>query len=176
MAGDRGVVIGDGTFLFPTVGTPFHQQQIGRICCDRSERSTKHFCAALLVPQPENPYGPYSIAVVVHGLEVAQLESEDAWAFRQELDAAGFVDAVCEAKIVGGWDHGGDDFGYFDVRLNATLPFKIVPPEGLEQSAIDKYLYGAEAKFRKPRIVVAAVLGILLLQLIFAAIFSPVFK
>ncbi len=93
----------------------------------RTRQSVHHYCAALLSPQPRNPYDHHAVAVTIYGLEVGHLDRELARDFGKALNDARFADAACEALIVGGWDRGGHDKGYFGVRLNAYTPFSLYP-------------------------------------------------
>lgn len=122
----RGVVVGDSAFRFRVVGTSFHQEVLEKIAGARSRRGYERFCAAVLLPQPSNPYDHHAVAVIVHNAEVGHLERTVAPEFRSALQRAGYADAVCEAEIVGGWDRGPEDRGYVGLRLNAFLPFRIV--------------------------------------------------
>lgn len=123
----RGVLVGDGRFSFRVVGTSFHQDQLEAIAGARTRAGYHRFCAALLAPQPSNPYDRQAIVVVIHDIEVAHLDRGSARDFGKVLSASGFADVACEAEIVGGWVRGADDWGYVGVRLNAYLPFNIVP-------------------------------------------------
>jgi hypothetical protein len=125
----RGVVIGDGEFEFHVVGTSYHQEALLEMCGKRTRQGVHRYCAALLSPQPRNPYDRHAIAVTVHGIEIGHLDREDAREFGQVLRRGAFADAACEALIVGGWDRGGHDWGYFGVRLNACLPFDMCSVE-----------------------------------------------
>ena len=123
--GKRGVLIGDGAFQFRVIGTSYHQQVLERIAGSRTVAGYQRYCAALLLPQPNNLYDRHAIAVRVDDLEVAHLDREHAREFERVLRSSGYADAVCEAEIVGGWVRVRDDWGYVGVRLNAVLPFRL---------------------------------------------------
>ena len=125
----RGVIVGDGEFEFRVVGTMRHQFELERIAGARTRRGYHRKCAALLVRQPDNPFDRHAVAVVIGGIEVGFLDREDARDFGSILRASRFVDAACEAEIVGGWERAAEDRGYVGVRLNACLPFRIVGAE-----------------------------------------------
>jgi len=122
----RGVVVGDGAFRFRVVGTSFHQEVLEKIADPRSRAGYRRFCAAVLHPQPSNPYDRHAVAVSIRDEKVGHLERIVAPEFRRILQSAGYADAACEAEIVGGWEWGRDDRGYVGLRLNASLPFRIV--------------------------------------------------
>lgn len=121
----RGVLAGDGAFEFHVVGTSHHQAAIQGMCGGRTPEGVHHYCAALLAPQPNNPYDRHAVVVTIYGIEVGFLDREEAREFGGVLRSSGFADAACEALIVGGWDRGGHDWGYYGVRLNAILPFSL---------------------------------------------------
>jgi hypothetical protein len=68
-------------------------------------------------------YLPFDVAELVRPLLVALRPRKRA--------------ITCKAKIVGGWDRGKNDQGYFGVKLSLTLPPKIHPEAG--QSRGDPY-------------------------------------
>jgi hypothetical protein len=122
----RGVVVGDDTFGVPVVGTLQHQMTIGAIAAARSARGHGRYCAALLASEPSGVDGSRLVFVRINGLEVGHLESELAQSFERALATKGYTDAACEAEIVGSWKR-HDDQEYVGVRLNAKLPFQVVP-------------------------------------------------
>jgi len=130
--GPRGVLIGDGQFGFNVVGTSFHQERIEAIARARTRAALNRFCAALIAPQPNNLYDRDAVVISIHGIEVGHLDHDSAREFGKVLTSSGFADAACEAEIAGEWVRSADDWGYVGVRLNACLPFNIVPT--------DKYL------------------------------------
>jgi len=124
-ARERGVVAGDGEFEFRVVGSLHHQKALETICGAHKREGEHHYCAALLTPQPSNRHDRHAVVVTIHGIEVGFLDREDAREFGRLLRRAGFADAACEAEIVGGWDRGDSNQGYYGVRLNAFLPFQV---------------------------------------------------
>src|SRR6202034_697262 len=114
---------------FRVVGTSFHQEQLERITGARTRAGFHRFCASLIAPQPGNHYDRKAVVILIHGIEVGHLDREAAREFGKVLKASGFADVACEAEIVGGWVRGADDWGYVGVRLNACLPFYIVPAD-----------------------------------------------
>ena len=123
--GNIAVVIGDGAFAFPVVGESHHQIVLEHLVGGRTSESAHQRCAALIEPQPDNPYDPGAVAVKIRGEEVGFLERNVAPLFRQALSSGSYGRAACEAVIVGGWERGPKDRGNFGVRLNARLPFKL---------------------------------------------------
>jgi HIRAN domain len=123
------VIIGDGEFGFPVVGEAHHQDALEALAGGRREWSAHIKEPALLLPQPDNPYDPDAVAVSMHGHEVGYLARNVAPEFLRALQAGGYDRATCEAMIVGGWERGADDRGWFGVRLNACRPFRLEPVE-----------------------------------------------
>lgn len=120
-----GAVVGDGAFAFPVVGESRHQPVLEELAGGRTRDGARHFCAALIVPQPNNPYDPHAVAVYLRDQEVGYLARDVAPDFLRTLRLCGYGRAACEAVIVGGWDRGPTNRGYFGVRLNACLPFRL---------------------------------------------------
>ena len=122
---ERGVLAGDGEFAFHVVGTSLHQEALEYLCGRRTPSGVRHYCAALLQPRQNHADDPIAVAVIIDDLEVGQLEQDVAPDFLKVLSKGRFAEAVCEALIVGGWDRGGHDWGYYLVRLNTCMPFNI---------------------------------------------------
>jgi hypothetical protein len=118
------VVIGDGAFAFPVVGESHHQIVLEHLVGGRTSEGAHQRVAALIEPQPDNPYDPGAVAVKIRGEEIGFLARDVAPLFRQALMAGGYDRAACEAVVVGGWERSPKDRGSFGVRLNARLPFK----------------------------------------------------
>lgn len=129
-AGDAAaVIVGDGKFAFPVVGESHHEAMLERLAGGRTKDGVHIACAVLLLPQPDNPYDPDAVAAFIRGHEVGFLARNVAGEFLQALAAGGYDRAGCEAVIVGGWDRGPADTGFFGVRLNACRPFRLIPAE-----------------------------------------------
>ena len=117
-----GVLLGDGNFDFPVVGTSFHQDALDRIGGVRVRGGSRRYCAALLAREPDHP----AVAISVGGIPVGYIVREHALDFGDALRQSGYVDAACEALIVGSWLRGAADWGWVGLRLNAALPFRII--------------------------------------------------
>ena len=75
-------------------------------------------------PEPSNPQDPGAIAVFIRKTKVGYLKRSDApvfLAFLRDLDADS---AICDARIVGGWDDGAGNEGHFGVKLSLSRPPK----------------------------------------------------
>jgi hypothetical protein len=119
------IVAGDGAFGFRVVGTGKHQMELGTIAGGRTEDGVEHYCGALLIPEPSNQYDPESVRVVMAGQTIGYLRHDEGVTFKASLAQGQYAGAACAAKIVGGWDRGGDDRGHFGVRLDTCLPFAL---------------------------------------------------
>lgn len=66
------------------------------------------------------PYDNKAIRVDIQGETVGYLSRELARNFRERMKEAGHpgLTARCSAIIVGGWDRGGGDIGYFGVKID----------------------------------------------------------
>jgi hypothetical protein len=118
----RGVLLGDGNFEFPVVGTSFHQDALDRIAGVRAGGGSRRYCAALLAPELDHP----GVAISIGGVPVGHIDREHALEFSDALRQSSYADAACEAVIVGGWLRGAADWGWVGLRLNAALPFHII--------------------------------------------------
>jgi hypothetical protein len=126
----RGVVVGDGAFAFQIAGASHYQDALALICGGRTREGVHGFrCAALLAPESKNPYDRNAIEVIIRGARVGYLHRDVALEFLLVLQRYRFRDAACEAEIVGGWDRGPVDRGFFGVRLNTCLPFRLCSGE-----------------------------------------------
>lgn len=74
---------------------------------------------AHLVPEPDNPTDPNAVAVTIDGRHVGYLSRGDALSFRDLITEAirQHGRASCVATIVGGWERGHGDVGFFGVHL-----------------------------------------------------------
>ena len=125
-----GVLLGDGNFDFPVVGTSSHQDALDRIAGVRTRSGSRRYCAALLAREPDHP----AVAISVGGIPVGYIVREHALDFGDALRQSGYVDAACEALIVGSWLRGAADWGWVGLRLNAALPFRIISVDQYSRS------------------------------------------
>jgi hypothetical protein len=104
---------------FKVVGTSHHQKDLERLAGGRSSKSADVEVMAALLLEDDNPHDPKAVRVEIEGRAVGHLDRESARAFRRLLVKRGEegMGILCPARIVGGWDKGGDDRGHFGVRL-----------------------------------------------------------
>ena len=111
---------GPGTFSFDVVGESHYQRQLSDICGGGCEDGYNLAVDAYLIHDDDNKHDSQAIAVVIEGETVGHLFRKDARQFRKAVSDAGHpgLNAMCRAKIVGGWERGGVDRGDFGVRLD----------------------------------------------------------
>jgi hypothetical protein len=131
----RGVLVGDGAFAFPIVGESRYQRELETICGGKTKNGARDRHAALLVPEPANPYDKHAVSVRILDRTVGYLSRDVAPEFLRAMRTNGYETIVSEAIIVGGWHRRGEDDGYFGVRLNAAMPFAFVSAEEYFQQA-----------------------------------------
>ena len=78
------------------VGESHYQDALRRIA---GPGAVRHYCGAMLIPEPKNPHDNMAVAVMAVGRRVGYLSREDARAYR---DGFGLEKTPCEAVIVGG--------------------------------------------------------------------------
>jgi hypothetical protein len=121
-----GVLVGDGEFEFPIVGESHYQGDLETICGGKCEEGAHERHAALLLPEPTNPYDKHAVCVKIRGTTVGYLSRDVAPEFLRALKEAGYERAASEAVIVGGWHRLGREDGSFGVKLNAVMPFTFI--------------------------------------------------
>lgn len=119
-----GAIAGPGTFSVDVVGESHYQDAIAFLCGGKSREGVNHIVNATLVPEDDNPHDRQAVRVDVEGYTVGYLSRKHAREYRNQLRRTGYPKSPmsCRAKIVGGWDRGPDDTGYFGVTLD--LPFQ----------------------------------------------------
>jgi hypothetical protein len=118
----RGVLLGDDRYSLPVVGEARHRAAIDKLLSGGKLR-----CTALLTREGRD-YDPHGVMVTVRGQEIGFLPWMEGYDFREELRAAGFLEAVCKAEITG--EHViGDSWGFVGVAIDASLPFTFMSAE-----------------------------------------------
>jgi hypothetical protein len=107
-------------FEVEVVGTSKYQRAIEKAAGGRTEDGVEVFVQALLVFENDNPHDSNAVQVFVDRKLVGYMKRDDAKSYRKQILKVGRGELVgcCAAKIVGGWDRGPDDRGYFGVRLD----------------------------------------------------------
>ena len=111
---------GPGTYNVDVVGESHYQKALESICGGRTENSQRLVVEAFLVLEDDNPHDSKAVRIFIQGKTVGYLDRETARSFRKQIGGTRMtgVAAKCSAIIVGGWDRGGGDRGYFGVKLD----------------------------------------------------------
>jgi hypothetical protein len=111
--GDRVEVRGEASF----------QTELSRIVGGKTALGHSHPVVAVLFPDDDNKYDPNAIEVVVNEKLVGYIPKELCVKFRELAATAqqrgSFL--ASQAVIVGGWNRGDGDEGYFGIYLDAAL-------------------------------------------------------
>lgn len=118
------LLLGDGSYDFPVVGESHRQDALEAIVGGATWEGSDHDCLAILLLQDNNPYDPDAVAVGIDGHLVGYIPRGLNSQYRALLAAAGCLDENigCRAKIVGGWEREGEDWGMFGVKLDISWP------------------------------------------------------
>ena len=119
------IIGGDGKFRFYIASDSKQRGELERLFGSRSN-DVEHRCPALLIPRPGHPRGPDTVAVQIEDTTIGYLHPTGARVFLTALELAGADRAACAATIEARWDPALGDQAYFRVRLDATMPFKIL--------------------------------------------------
>lgn len=110
---------------YDIVGEGSHQPNLLALTGGRKhEHGVKQDISATLKPDPTNRYDPNAIAVFIRKKKVGYLSKKDAPIFGAFLKDAGADSAVCDGRIIGGWNTGDGDEGDFGVKLSLSWPPK----------------------------------------------------
>lgn len=90
----------------------------------KEEFGVKQDVQATLQPEPSNPHDANAVAVIIKKKTVGYLSKSDAPVFAAFLKQFGADSALCEGRIVGGWDDRSGNEGLFGVKLSLSWPPK----------------------------------------------------
>lgn len=110
---------GPGTFDADIVGESHYQENLERICGERSKEGEEKQIKAMLILENNNPKDKNAIRVEINGLTVGYFDKVDAAEFRKALKktSIGNTPIQCDALIVGGWKR-KNSVGNYGVRLD----------------------------------------------------------
>jgi hypothetical protein len=111
------VLEGDGRFRLPVVGESLYESAFLELVGPRRPEGYNVVVDAALIPENDNRHDPKAVRVEVRGKKVGYLSRSMARRFRMRFARR---TVYCRAKIIGGWDRGGNDTGHFGVRLDLT--------------------------------------------------------
>ena len=126
--GDNSVHLGnlasDGNspdrYAVEVVGESHFQDALDRICGGRTKAGHRLETKASLVLEYGGPHAPKAIRVDIDGQTAGYVERKAArnlWESLAEIELDKKI-ATCDAIILGGWDRGKGDRGYFGVKLD----------------------------------------------------------
>lgn len=114
------VLNGPGLFNVNVVGESHYQDELLSICGPKKNKGTNLVVDAVLILENTNIYDKNAVLVAINGLKVGYLSRENAIAYRKKIASLNQPNSSfgCKAKIVGGWDDGKGDEGFFGVKLD----------------------------------------------------------
>ena len=118
---------GDSTFSFNIVGESFHQDDLWALVRDNDYDDASTDCYALLLPEPDNPYDPFAVKVVIDDVIVGHLDAARARQWSEDLFAASGIRGIAAyARIVGGFERADGTLAMLGVRLDIAFPVMAV--------------------------------------------------
>lgn len=119
-----GSIRGPKEYACEIVGESHYQDHLEQLAGGRSRESAEVNRKAVLYLDNDNPHDRKAVAIYIDGLLVGYLPRDFARGYRAQLKRkkTPHANLTCDARIVGGWDRGGDNRGHFGVRLD--LPIK----------------------------------------------------
>jgi hypothetical protein len=108
------------------VGEASYQQTLDALCGGKCEDGHDFTATAQLCFQDDNPYDANAVVVLINRKIVGYIPRSLAPLFRSEILRINpkELPVTCDAKIVGGWDRGDGDEGYYGVKLSIAEPFR----------------------------------------------------
>ena len=109
-----------GRYDVDVVGESHYQDALEGICGGRSEESQRLVIDAVSAPENNNPHDPKAVGVWIDDQMVGYMDRENARIIRQQMANISNDEIALRvsAIIVGGWDRGEGDRGYFGVKLD----------------------------------------------------------
>lgn len=117
-------VVGPMAYRVDVAGESFYEASFEELCGPRTLEGFRVGKKARLQLQDDNPHDRLAVTVTIDGHPVGHLSRDCARAFRRSVrygPLSTFEIFECAALIVGGWDRGCGDAGYFGVKLDLAL-------------------------------------------------------
>lgn len=108
---------------FDIVGESNYQAELEGLAGPKAKEGANVLTSAFLMPEPDNPYDPNAVMVVIADKTVGYLSRDDNKEFLQFLERVRASSAFCNASIEGGWKNQRSE-GSFCVRLDIAWPFE----------------------------------------------------
>lgn len=114
---------GPGEFGVDAVGESNYQPAISSVVGGRNADGHRAIVTAVLVLEDSNKYDKKAVAVMIEGKLCGYLDRETARSYRKQIAKAGHPKSnlSCQAMIVGGWDRGPEDKGFFGVKIDLPV-------------------------------------------------------
>ena len=109
------------------VGEASYQDALAHVCGGKCESGHDLPVVATLELEPTNKFDPNAVMVRVKGMRVGYLCRRDAVAYGPVLRQTS-GGAMVNARIVGGWDRGLGDEGWFGIWLDLAPPVDCLSP------------------------------------------------
>lgn len=118
-----------GGSVVPAAGEASYVPAFEKICGPRCFDGYSLAVQATLAAEPENPYDPNAVAIYVQSEKVGYIGRKQAADYHAVLLGLSRQDAYgwCDAFIVGGWDRGHGDTGFFGITLDLAPPGFCLP-------------------------------------------------
>ena len=110
-----------GSFELPIVGEQSYTKNFEKLFGKRNREGVDVVCAALLIPEPDNPYDANAVRVFIKEMLVGYLERESAKKLCDSMKRTkrwGGVAVKVQANVRGGWYRSESDQGEFGVWLD----------------------------------------------------------
>lgn len=113
-------IAGPGTHSLDVVGESHYQKTLETICGGHTREGHRKVVEATLICEDDNPKDKKAVRVDIQGNTVGHLDRDDARQHRKNLRRNGCAgaDVTCSAMVVGGWNRGKGNIGYFGVKLD----------------------------------------------------------
>lgn len=113
------ILKGNGAFDIDIVGESNYQAELEALAGGRDVEGADFEVSGVLMPEPNNPYDPNAIRVVVGGRTIGYIPKRETAAYHAVL---GGRPAQVQILIVGGWDRGKRGSGHFGAKLDVAWP------------------------------------------------------
>lgn len=110
---------------YEIVGESFYQPNLLALTGGQKEEfGVKLDVQATLKAEPKNPHDANAVVVTIRNKTVGYLSKSDAPVFVSFLKKVGADSALCDGRIIGGWDDRSGNDGHFGVKLSLSWPPK----------------------------------------------------
>lgn len=118
-----GHITGPCRYEAEVVGESKYQDALQKVAGEKDSDQKSHFCVALIVPEPSNPFDKNACAIFIDGMKVGYLPRLFAADYVSQLKANKLKKTAVlsvDAEIVGGWRRRGSE-GNYGVKLDLKV-------------------------------------------------------